>query len=296
MSHNHPTFNVADIARSFSEAAPHYDRHAFVQTEIGQRLIERLSCIQMAPSLILDVGAGTGKLTRELQTRFPNSTVVGVDVAQGMVDYARNQQSWKPFRKQPKYLCANMSRLPFKSQSVDVIFSNFTLQWGNDLKAIFAEFKRVLSPKGMLFFTTLGPQTLFELRKSFAKVDDAIHVHTFWDMHDIGDLLLNCPFTDPVVDMEMLTVSYRDVSSLLSDLKGTGANNLDPSRRKGCTTQLLLKQMLRAYEEDFKRPDCLYPATYEVIYGHACNGASMLHKQDKTGLITIPADKIPRLL
>lgn len=286
---------LADIARSFSQAAPHYDRHAFVQNEIGQRLMDRVSCIQNIPNRILDVGAGTGKLTRQLQTRFPKSTIIGIDIAQGMVDYAKHQQTWKPFRHQPHYLCADMNRLPFKSQSFDLIFSNFTLQWGNDLRAIFAEFKRVLAPNGLLFFTTLGPQTLFELRHSFAKVDDHIHVHSFCDMHDIGDLLLNCPFTDPIVDMEMLTVTYQDVISLLNDLKGTGANNLSPDRRRGCTPHLILKQMLEAYEA-FRRADSLYPATYEIIYGHACKSASMLHKQDQDGIITIPADKIPRLL
>lgn len=288
-------FNLSDIARSFSDAAPQYDHHAFVQYEIGQRLLERVNCVQNAPNNILDVGAGTGRLTRELQLRFPKSNIFGIDLAQGMMTYAKHHQPWKPWRHHPHYVCANMGHLPFKSQSIDLIFSNCTLQWGNDLSAIFAEFKRVLSPNGMLFFSTLGPQTLHELRLSFAKADDEIHVHTFWDMHDIGDLLLNCPFTDPVVDMEMLTVSYREVSKLLKDLKGVGANNLDPSRRKGCSTQQAFKKMLKAYE-DFKRPDSFYPATYEIIYGHAVKTASSFHRQDSEGIIKIPADKIPKLL
>ncbi|MGE3318510.1 MAG: malonyl-ACP O-methyltransferase BioC [Candidatus Berkiella sp.] len=288
--------NKADVARSFSCAAKTYDKHAFVQQEIGQRLIERLDYLKEPPRTILDVGAGTGSLTRRLQQQFPQSTVLAVDIAPGMTHFAKSQQSWHFWRNNPHYFCADAEQLPFQKNSIDLIFSNFALQWCLDLPLAFAEFKRVLKPGGMIFFSTLGPQTLFELRQSFAVVDNKTHVNEFIDMHDIGDQLLNLRFSDPVIDMEMVTIHYPDVKSLLKDLKGTGAHNVNKKRPSGCLPSQHYLRMLQAYDT-FKLANGCIPASYEVIYGHAWQQPlSQLYSQDKEGIIKIPGDKIPRLV
>jgi len=288
--------NKADVARSFSCAAKTYDKHAFVQQEIGQRLLERLNYLKEPPRTILDVGAGTGSLTRCLQRKFPESLVLGVDIAKGMTYFAKSQQPWQFWRNNPHYFCADAEQLPFQKSSIDLIFSNFTLQWCFDLQRTFAEFKRVLKPGGMIFFSTLGPKTLFELRQSFAVVDDKTHVNEFIDMHDIGDHLLNCQFADPVIDMEMITIHYPDVKSLLKDLKGTGAHNVNINRPAGCLSSRQYFHMLETYDT-FKLANGCIPASYEVIYGHAWQQAlSHLYSQDKDGMIKIPGDKIPRLV
>ncbi|MFI4937349.1 MAG: malonyl-ACP O-methyltransferase BioC [Candidatus Berkiellales bacterium] len=289
-----PVVKKADIARSFSEATKTYDQHAFVQKEIGQRLLERLRLIKIPPNIILDVGAGTGFLTRQLQQQFPKSHIIGVDLAQGMTHYAKQQQPWHLWKNKPYYVCGDTEMLPLKNNSVDLIFSNFTLQWCFNLKAAFAEFKRVLKPNGMLFFTTLGPQTLFELRQSFATVDHFTHVNEFIDMHDIGDALLRTQFTDPIMDMEMITVTYANVNTLLHDLKATGAHNIHFDRPMGLTSKNGLKRMLKAYDA-FQLPNGLYPATFEIIYGHAFQAIKRVYQQDEDGIIRIPADRVPLL-
>lgn len=284
----------ADIARSFSLATRTYDQHAFVQKEIGQRLLERIAIVKNAPDLILDIGAGTGYLTRQLQQQFPKSDIIGLDLAHGMTHYAKTRQPWPVWGKKPSYLCADTEALPLKSQSVDIIFSNFTLQWCFDLAKVFAEFKRVLKPNGMIFFSTLGPKTLQELRASWAMVDNYSHVNQFLDMHDIGDLLLNSQFDSPVIDMEMVTVAYQDVKQLLKDLKATGAHTVQGERTRGLTSKQSLLAMIKAYET-FKQPNNRYPATFEVVYGHAIKLEKMTYKQDDEGVVKIPADKIPIL-
>lgn len=288
-----PPMNKEDIARSFSMAAKTYDQSAFIQKEIGQRLIERLDLLKSPPQMILDVGAGTGFLTRALQQKFPQSRIIGLDLAQGMTHFAKSKQPWQLWRNKPFYVCGDMETLPFASNSFDLIFSNFTLQWSFALEKTFKELKRVLKPNGFLFFTTLGPHTLIELRQSWAD-SPFTHVNEFTDMHDIGDLLLKSRFNDPVMDMEMITVTYPHVKQILRDLKATGARNMNLNRAKGCTSRNHFDKMFQTYDT-FKRADNLYPATFEVIYGHAWHSPSFLYREDEDGLIRIPADKIPRL-
>lgn len=287
--------NKGDIARSFSMAAKTYDQHAFLQQEIGNRLLGRLDLIKEKPQTILDVGAGTGFLTRALQLKLPNSQVFGIDIALGMTHFAKSKQSWHFWKNNPHYLCADAENLPFANASMDLIFSNFTLQWCTDINRVFAEFKRILKPDGMIFFSTLGPQTLYELKKSFAAADNKTHVNEFIDMHDIGDSLLNARFGDPVIDMEMITISYANVKMLLQDLKGTGAHNLNQQRPAGCLPKQHYLRMLEAYDS-YKLPNGRFPASYEIIYGHAfLQQPSHLYAEDPEGVVRIPADKIPRL-
>lgn len=292
------TIHKSEIARAFGIASHTYDKHAFVQQEIGSRLLERLSLIKNTPHTIVDIGAGTGFLTEQIQKKYPKSKIIGIDLAPQMIEFAKQKQSWQFFKNKPHYLCADAENLPFASASVDLIFSNFTFQWCDNLEHVFAECKRVLKPNGMLFFSTLGPQTLFELRESFARVDHYTHVNSFIDMHDIGDLLLNTRLSDPVVDMEMVTVTYTQVKALLKDLKATGAHHIrhcdTHQRPQGCTPTNSLFKMFKAYET-FKQADNLYPATFEIIYGHAVKPAQTLYQQDKEGYIHIPADHIPIL-
>jgi malonyl-CoA O-methyltransferase len=285
-------FNKHDVAHSFSKAAKNYDRHSFIQKEIGGRLLDKLMLVKTAPHCILDVGAGTGFLTRQLQQKYPNSKVIGLDLAHGMTEFAKSKQPWKLWKNQPVYMSGDAECLPLRSHSVDLIFSNCTLQWCTDIKQVLAEFKRVLKPNGILFFSTLGPQTLHELRQSWQKADNHIHVNDFTDMHDLGDLLIQSDFANPVMDMEMITVNYRDVKQLLNDLKGTGAHNVNLQRPKGCTPKSAFTKMIQSYET-FKNPDETYPATFEIIYGHGWQNASLLYRQDKEGVVRIPGDKIP---
>jgi malonyl-CoA O-methyltransferase len=147
-----------------------------------------------------------------------------------------------------------------------MLWSNLAFQWARDLTGVFAECRRVLRPGGLLIFTTLGPDTLKELRTATSG-DGKIHVNRFIDMHDIGDLMIGAGFADPVMDMEYLTLTYDDVKTLMRELKAIGAHNVAAGRSRGLTG----KRALRATElryETFRR-DARLPATFEVIYGHA---------------------------
>jgi malonyl-CoA O-methyltransferase len=237
---------------------------AVLQREVGARLLERVAVIRMQPDRILDLGAGTGHVTRLLRKAYPAAGVIGVDIAHAMLLQARSKSGWW---RRPKFVCGDMERLPFQNQSVDMLISNVSLQWCNDLDAVFAEFRRVLRPGGALFFSTFGPDTLRELRSSWQVADDYSHVNAFLDMHDVGDALVRAGLAEPVLDVERITLTYAEVRGLMSDLKVLGAHNVTQGRARGLTGRGAWRAMLAAYEK-FRR-DGLLPATYEVVYGHA---------------------------
>lgn len=277
------------IAKSFSAAAQTYDANAVLQAEVGLRLLERLDYIKVQPETILDIGCGTGVLTRALQKRFPKARVCGVDLAYGMAHYARQQRGW--FARE-NYVNADMESLPFAAHSVDMIVSNLALQWLDNLDAACAEFQRVLRPGGVILFASFGPDTLYELRHAWATVDDHIHVNRFMDMHDVGDALVRAHLADPVMDCENIVLTYKDAAMLLRELKAIGAHNINAGRSHHLTTPHELKKMLAAYAQ-FKLDDGMLPATYEVIYGNAWGSALRARPTGEPGSFSMPLNQIP---
>lgn len=252
------------IKASFNQAAARYDEAAVLQREVGQRLLERLELIKLTPATILDAGCGTGVTTIPLLRKYRKATVIGLDIAYDMLAVVGRRVPW--FRRLYG-VCGDVESLPLADASCDLIMSNLTLQWCIELDRALREFQRTLSPGGLLLFTTLGPDTLIELRRSWAAVDGYNHVNAFIDMHDIGDAMMRAGLVEPVMDMEYITLTYKDVFALMRDLKTLGAHNVTAGRAPGLTGKRRLQAMGAAYEQ-FRRSDGLLPATYEVVYGY----------------------------
>ena len=125
----------------------------------------------------------------------------------------------------------------------------------------------MLAPRGLLTFSTLGPDTLRELRAAWASVDSNPRVHAFIDMHDLGDALVRSGFAEPVLDVERYTLEYPDVPRLAADLKALGEVNALAGRSRGLTGPRKFAAMRSAYEAH--RREGRLPATYEVIFGQA---------------------------
>lgn len=253
------------LRRAFERAASHYDEAAFLHREIALRLLERLSLIKLQPKTIVDVGCGTGALTVELMKKYRKARVIGLERTPAMVVKARKRAPWL---RVLHGAVAEPEALPLPSASCDFILSHFALPWCLDLDRVFAEFRRVLKPGGALLFSTLGPDTLIELRHSWAMADHHNHVNAFLDMHDIGDALMRARLAEPVIDVERLTLTYRDVNGLMRDLKTLGASNVTLGRAHSLTGKGRLQAMQAAYER-FRRPDGLLPVSCEIVYGHA---------------------------
>lgn len=256
------------ILRRAQKAATTYDASAVLQKEIAKRLSDRLDYIKLQPKRVLDAGSGTGFISEDLLKRYPKAQVIAMDLALNMSKKCKKRGGWL---RKPKVVCADAEQLPFKADSIDLIVSNLMLQWSNDLTKAFAGFHSVLAPNGLLLFTTFGPDTLKELRESWAMVDAKPHTNNFMDMHDIGDVLLQAGFINPVTDMEIITMTYANVRQLMNDLKNMGSSNAHTQREKGLMGKNKFQTFEQAYEQ-FKTADGLYPASWEVIYGHAWVG------------------------
>lgn len=259
-------YDSRQIRRAFGRAARAYSATAVLQREVETRLLERLDDVPATPARILDVGAGPGGATVQLKARWPKAQVIALDLALPMLREARRHAGWW----RPKFVCVNAdaATLPLPDASVDLLFSNLCMQWIADLPALFAEWRRVLTPGGLLLCSTFGPDTLHELRAAFAEADDVPHVSPFAPIQTIGDALLSAGFRDPVLDTDTFTLTYPDATALMSELHAIGAGNALAQRRRTLTGKQRLRTATAAYET-FRRPDGHLPATYEVIYAHA---------------------------
>ena len=287
------------VRRSFGRAAATYDGAAVLQREVGARLAERLDVVKLVPATILDAGSGTGEAIGELSARYPSARVVALDAALPMLQQARARSTrgrslltrllgplGRGGASAPAFVCADATSLPLSGVCVELVWSNLMLQWVNDLPRAFAEFRRVLKVGGLLTFTTFGPDTLKELARAFARVDGHTHVGRFVDMHDLGDLLVQSGFADPVMDMELITVTYPSPDALLAELKSIGATNQTRGRPRGLTgrgRRAALEAALLALARDGR-----IPATFEVVYGHAWKGEP---KRTQDGLPIVKVER-----
>lgn len=257
------------VRRSFDRAAATYDRAAALQREVCVRALERLDLVKLEPGLIIDAGSGTGFGARALSRRYPHASVLELDLAPGMVRTSRSLRPWwrQWIGRRGMYVCGDNERMPVRNGAAGMVWSNLAFQWTDDLPGVFAECRRVLRPEGLLTFTTFGPDTLKELRQAFPTQPGLVHVNRFLDMHDIGDMLVHAGFADPVMDMEVLTLTYDSVEELMRELKALGAHNITRGRSRGLTGRGVLRELKSRYE--VHRREGRLPASFEVVYGHA---------------------------
>jgi malonyl-CoA O-methyltransferase len=310
-------YNLRHIQQHFSKSAHRYDEAAVLQKLTAEQLDERLGLVKLDVQSVADIGAGTGFLTEKLQQRYPQAEVFAVDLAEPMLRRAQkrmdsnkalNTPSWlTPIRKlwdtQPlpkvHYIQADAYRLPLATGSLDLIVTNFMLQWCDRLDEVLMEFRRVIKPNGLLMLTSLGPDTLKELRQAWYTVEgEAAHqrMNHFIDMHDVGDALIRAGFGQPVMDVEHYTMTYSQPIDVIKDLKALGATNAAQDRTRVLTGKNKFKKMLEAYES--QRQNDKVCATYEVIHGHAWAAPEVFKgpNRSKSGVYEITLDQFQKNL
>ena len=280
------------VARRFSRAAPTYGEGDFLVREIDRRMQERLDYVSLQPKRIVDLGCSRGGSFAGLSARYPEAELIGLDISPAMLAAGLQQrpgwQRWLGIGRSgdPVRLAADAAHLPLKSRSAAMVWSNLLLHWLDDPIPALAEAHRVLEIGGLLMFSTLGPDTLRELRSAFA--DGYAHTQRFADMHDLGDMLVGCGFADPVMDMEVVTLTYDDFDAMLAELRAAGSACAMKARRHGLTGRQAWSAARTAYES--MRRDGRLPATFEIIYGHAWKAAP---KQTPDGRAIVRFD-LPR--
>ena len=243
-----------DLHRIFSTISPaEYAEVSVLARLVGENLISRLELVTLQPKVILDVGCGTGYCTTLLEQYYPEAKVIAIDDTLSMLQYMQNTEN---------RVCAETLRLPLSNHSVDLIFANLLLPWCGDWSEIFKEWRRVLRPEGLLIFSCLGLDTLKELTENMLIIKD---------MHELGDALVHAKFSDPVMDMEYLTFTYREYKKLCDELR---INGMIPAN-----SDLQIE----------KNANDVFAITYEIIYGHTWGPNEMVdYTADEAGVVKIP--------
>ncbi|MGH8686775.1 MAG: methyltransferase domain-containing protein [Burkholderiales bacterium] len=246
--------------RRFDRAAAGYSRAARLEAEVGARMLERLDYVRLDPARILDAGSGPAPQAAGLARRYPRAQLVALDYSLPMLERARSARGWlvRLRGKEPLALCASFERLPLAPGSIGLAWSNMALHWAADPQAALTELQRVLEVGGLFMFSTVGPDTLMELRAAAGEA----RVHRFADMHDVGDALVAAGFSAPVMDMEKITLTYPSDAGVLADLRASGQTLARRDRARGLAGRRFRAALERAGAS----------ASIEVVYGHAWKG------------------------
>ena len=279
------------LQRRYDRAAGGFGDNAFIHARARDELLARLDLLAVSPARVVDLGAGPGAGADALARRYPRADIVEIDRSAVML---RERRRWRwpaaMRRGRRVRLRADALALPLAADSADLVFSNLLLPVCQDPDRVLAEVHRVLKPGAPFVFTSLGPDTLRELRAAWAGVDADAHVADFADMHDLGDALTRQGFAEPVLDVDKVVVTYESETRLWRDLTASGARNALPGRRRTLTGKRRFDAMRSALTHP-EEPHGL-AITVELVYAQ-CWGATPAVARDP-GLVRIDPGSIGR--
>ena len=211
--------NIREIEKRFDQCAPHYERHAALEQEVNDRLVERASFVRRQPGTIVDLGCGTGRASRALGARFSEADIICLDISRNMLVETRKADGGGLVMFEVQ---ADLTHLPMAARSADLVYSNLALQWAGDFEQAMNEVRRILRPGGMFLFSVPGPSSLQELH-GLTKNGGGLQVPIYMpDLQDVGDLLVSTGFTEPVMDCEFITLNYPGAEQMNAELAVTG--------------------------------------------------------------------------
>lgn len=267
-----PDLDPLAVRRQFGRRARQLARADFLWREIESRMLERLALVRLEPQSVVDIGCGAGAGLLALARRYPQARLIGVDASLPVAQcaHAALQPPERGFLARmfgpevepiARVVAADARALPLADASVDLVWSNLALHWFEDPDQAIAEWYRIMRPAGLLDFSFFGVDTLTELRALGA------HTMTFHDMHDVGDALMAAGFSEPVMDMQRITLTWQSAERLLEDVRALGGNALR-ERRQALSGRGEHREWLQAIES-LRGEDGLIRGTIEVAFGHA---------------------------
>ena len=250
--------------------------------EIARRMAEKLQVIRLKPDLVVDWWGGLGAGASLLQQAYPKARRITVepDAAWALRSREGQQKPWWS----PQRWAGNAQAVFVDGEDITVavqlVWANMMLHAVIDPPALIARWHDLLSVDGFVMFSCLGPGTLRELRAIFERRGWRAPTPGFVDMHDLGDMLVQAGFADPVMDQETLTLQWDSPAALLLELRGLGGNTA-PDRVAGLRTprwQRELEHELAA----LVGVDGKIGLSFEVAYGHAFKGAPRVKPGEAT--------------
>ncbi|OIW28030.1 S-adenosyl-L-methionine-dependent methyltransferase [Coniochaeta ligniaria NRRL 30616] len=261
-------------------------RADYLRDEVAARLCERLLDIKRDWPKALDFGANSCNLAWALTKKNPDpdpakpvsaplSTKIGELVAADSSQTMLYRDADSPFNDEiniTRHVLTDQESMPFEAGSFDLVMSNLSMHWINDLPGVLAEINRVLKPDCPFIGAMIGGDALFELRTSLQLAEQerkggiSPHVSPLADVRDVGGLLQKAGFKMLTVDVDDITVDYPDTFALMHDLQAMGESNAVLGREMGALSRDVLLANDAIYRELHGNEDGSIPATFRIIY------------------------------
>lgn len=218
--------------------------------------MSRLDWMTIHPVVILEVGCGPGRMLSELRRRYPTARLIAADHSASMLQYVRETFP------DGETLLTEAAELPLAAKSVDLLIANLLLPWHHDVTSLLKEWRRVLRPNGLLMLTALGPESMAEWQTIFQR----------YDMHDLGDAMVQAGFADPVLDVNHYTLAYRERETLCRELHAS---------------EMIAED--QAFPEAIAPIDGRWEVLFESIIAHAfIPPETELHAPQADGTVRVP--------
>ncbi len=239
----------------------------WLHAEVARRMAERLPIVRMQPQTVLAWGLRVGGGGAEIRQAYPKAAVAAVEAEAGAGPALRPW--WRLGRADPAPL------LPAAVQpaSGDLLWCNMGLHFEADPRALLRRWQQALRVDGFLMFSTLGPGTLQPLRAAYQARGWPPPHAPFVDMHDLGDMLLEAGFADPVMDQETVVLTWPDAAAAVAELRTLGGNAA-LGRHAGLRTPRWRQQLFDALS-GLPGPGApgRVALPFEIVYGHAFKAA-----------------------
>jgi len=283
---------VGTVRLQFDRRASRFGRHDAVVREVGRRLVERLDLIRLDPREIVDIGCGAGGERAALLARYPTAKWTGIDLSLAMLrpqpaGLLRRIAATAGFDVVRERVVASAEALPLADDRVDLLVSNLMLHWHPAPHEVFPEWLRVLRPGGLLLFSCFGPDTLKELRAACLQAGLPARPVPFVDLHDFGDMMVAAGLATPVMDAEVLKLTYPDARALLAEVRALGGNPRD-DRAAALPGGRRARALVEALDAQ-RGADGRVALSFEIAYGHAWKPMAAVRKGAPA---TVPLERL----
>ncbi|WP_395673581.1 methyltransferase domain-containing protein [Inquilinus sp.] len=262
-------FDRALVRRRRDRAAPGLAGHNFLFEHVAAMLADRLLDVTRRFPVALDLGCHDGAMARALAgadgiLAGRVDTLVQADLSPALARSAAANGG-------PTLAC-DEELLPFGEGTLDLVLSNLSLHWINDLPGALVQIRQALRPDGLFLAAMLGAGTLAELRTALVEAETELiggaspRLSPFADLRDAAGLLQRAGFALPVADAETVTVSYENAFRLIADLRGMGETNAGLNRNPATPPRAFWPTVAARYAERFAEPDGRIPASFEVLF------------------------------
>ncbi|GAB4169739.1 MAG: methyltransferase domain-containing protein [Wenzhouxiangellaceae bacterium] len=289
---DHSLIDTRAVLRARTRAAA--NEHAFeIETLAGERLLERLDGLRLAPDRILDLGCGRGQGTTALARRFRQALLIAIDPVRELLRQVPRRSGW--FRPTIRRVQATPGRLPLADASIDLVYANLVADWLLPLPTLIDELRRVMKPGGLMLLSAFGRDTLIELRRACEETTGRMPAALFGDVQTLGNALLQAGFLEPVLDTDWLQTRHPDVDTLWEQLKTAGLGNVACDRSRGLNTARKLEALRETCHRHSADSDGIR-VSWELLYASAWAPPAGVPRRGRFGEeVAIPVDQIGML-